>query len=171
MYIRLFGALIITASAMTVGFLKAREIQNTNTALFELCIFLEQMKNEIITMRTPIKKIVSQSETGNYKSIIPFVCTLNESLSDLGSRSLSQIWSECTNKTLAFLPLDILNELGSLGLTIGRSEAKLQAQAIDRCILLINTEYEARKRELDNNRKMYIGLTTGAGLILSIIML
>lgn len=171
MYIKLAAAVAISAAAFALGIIRAREEKRVLRSLFELCAMLEQMKNEIYTHRVPIKSIISSMRLNSFKAISDFIIELDITLDELGTRPFSDIWAQCAESKLSFLPFDAENAVSSLGSTIGRSDASMQAEAIDRCISILSSEYEARKSSIDNSRKMYVGLYGGAGLILSIILL
>lgn len=168
---KIIGLVLLTAAAAAVGIFKASELKKTVDMLSELIAFLELMRNEICTRRTPMKQLLSANTLPEYKCIQPFTSALVEQLKLLGNMSFFQIWTECVNKNILLISEESKNCLISLGSSLGRYDAQLQAAAIDRCISELGREYKGLCANLKSNQKMYIGLGTGMGLIVSIILI
>lgn len=166
---RIIGAIILTAAAASLGIVKARELKCCSDTLCELNVMLEIMKNEIYTRRSPLKKAILCVPAGRYTR--KFIDKLYEELKSLNERTFSQIWSECVNNCLMHLSDEQKSALKELGSTLGRYDAELQAQALDRCMASLSNDYSRLYVELSSKRKMYIGAGTCMGLILSIILL
>lgn len=168
---RIIGLVLLTAAAAAIGVFKASELKKSVATLSELIAFLELMRNEICTRRTPMKQLLSASTLPEYKCIQPFTSELDKQLKQLGNMSFFQIWTECVNEYILLISQESKYCLVSLGSSLGRYDAQLQAAAIDRCISELEREYKVLCANLKSNQKMYIGLGTGMGLIVSIILI
>ena len=166
---RIIGAIILTAAAASLGIVKARELKCCSDTLCELNVMLEIMKNEIYTRRSPLKKAILCVPAGKHTR--SFRDRLYEELDSLNERTFSLIWTECVNIYLPQLCDEQKSALNELGCTLGRYDAELQAQALDRCMTSLSNDYSQIYAQLSSKRKMYIGAGTCMGLILSIILL
>ena len=59
----------------------------------------------------------------------------------------------------------------SLGSSLGRYDAEIQCAAIERCMALLSQEQQAFSSGLSANKRMYIGISSGTGLIIAIMLL
>ncbi len=165
-----FGAIILVISALYIGVSKAREERLRVKTLRELCSALEILKNEICTNRTSLGKVISMQSLHSSDELTSFFSDIEKSFYDLGNRRFSDIWNECIENSLSILPDKAKNELIALGNSLGRYDADLQKQAIERCAYALQRECETLESVLINNEKMYIGLSGGAGLILALML-
>lgn len=164
------GAIILVISALFIGISKAREERLRVKTLRELCSALEIIKNEICTNRTSLGKVISMQSLHSSDALNSFFSELENGFSNLGDRRFSNIWNECIKNSLGILSEKAKNELIALGSNLGRYDADLQKQAIERCAYALQRECEALESVLVNNEKMYIGLSGGAGLILVLML-
>lgn len=168
---RLIGAALLSTSAFIIGLLKARELNNSVSRLRELTALLELMKNEICTRRTPLRSIISRAERMGFVYVDGFVARLSDRLCELGELSFGELWAECIEETLCFLPQNQRSELINVGHSIGRYDAQLQAEGLERCIYVFERELDMKTASLASGQKMYISLALSAGLIVSIILI
>lgn len=168
---KIIGLVLLTAAAAAIGAFKASELKKSVASLSELIAFLEFMRNEICTRRTPMKQLLSANTLPEYQCIQPFTSALDEQLKMLCNMSFSQIWTKCVNEYILLISEESRICLVNLGSSLGRYDAQLQAAAIDRCISELEREYKGLCADLKSNQKMYIGLGTGMGLIVSIILI
>lgn len=166
-----FGAIILVLSALYIGVSKAREERLKTKTLRELCAALEILKNEICTNKTPVAKVISMQSLKSQKTLKQFFTELEKGFSDLGERRFSDIWCDSLSNTLNVLPEKSKAELLALGNSIGRYDSDLQKSAIERCIYTLQSECESLESGLNNNERMYIGLSGGAGLILALMLI
>lgn len=168
---KIIGLVLLTAAAAAIGVFKASELKKSVALLSELIAFLELMRNEICSRRTPMKQLLSANTLPEYKYIQSFTSALDEQLKLLGNISFFQIWTECVNEYILLISQESRRNLINLGSSLGRYDAQLQATAIDRCISELEREYKSLCANMRSNQKMYIGLGTGMGLIVSIILI
>lgn len=165
------GFILITAAAAVIGIFKASELKKSVELLSEIISFLELVRNEIYTRRTPMTQLLSVKSMPEYKHIDQFVAALEAHMKALGAKCFAQIWAECINGYIKNISDESIHSLKNLGSSLGRYDAQLQASAIDRCINMLEYEYKDLYSNLRSNQKMYIGLGTGMGLIVSIILI
>lgn len=167
---KLLGGILLTSAASAIGIYMAIQSKRSVRLLGEMLSFLEIMRNEICTRRTPMKQVLCCSNMPKYICLSGFISGIQNELDKLGSKSFTQIWCECADENLLFLSENSRQVIKNLGSSLGRYDAELQAASIDRCICELTAEYEALSGCLKNNEKMYIGLGTGIGLIFSIVL-
>lgn len=167
---RFIGAVLLTMAASAMGYFKSKELKSQASTLYETISLLELIRNEICTRRTPLIQIFEGSNLPEYRYISQFICDIRAGLSELGGKSFTYMWCECTDKRLYYLNERNRQAVKNLGSSLGKYDAELQAAAIDRCISELTGEYSILNAGLKNNEKMYIGLGTGIGLIFSIIL-
>ena len=168
---RLLAALLLSFSALSIGIMRARELKNTVQCLRELITLLELIKNEICTRRTPLGSILSQAGRMELGFVGAFVLCLTENLGAIGEKSFGELWTDCIGKTLGHLPQSVRSELAAVGGCIGRYDAELQAQSLDRCISVIKRELDIKTASLASGQRLSISLALSAGLIVSIILI
>ncbi len=166
----LLGMLLLTASAAYIGISKANELKCRAETLRELIAMLEMLRCEICTRHTPVKKALSLIPQDSRRALA-FAESLSDSLDKLGEKSFGMLWNDSINAALCILTPTQKALLSQLGGSIGRYSAELQSAAIERCMQGLGREYEKLSAALISSRKMYIGIGTGTGLILSIVLL
>ena len=165
------GALIVVIAAFSVGIAKAKEEKRKVDILRELCSFLEVVKNEICTNKTPLKKLFKSESLKGLTHIGGFVSSVSAGFSELGEKRFCDIWSEALDDSLDILTEKSKSALLSLGTSLGRYDSEMQKCAIERCLHTLQNECEELEGSLPNNERMYIGLGGGAGLILALMLI
>lgn len=168
---RILGAILLTASASLIGILKAKSLKESAASLAELISFLQMMKCEIATSVMPVKLIIKRGLESECRYISCFLNELEQGLDSLHDTSFDKMWKNSVTSALTFLSDRQCFLLCSLGESIGRFEPELQGEAIDGCITVFEKDLAEINSQLKSNQKMYIGLGSGAGLILSIILI
>jgi len=169
--VSIIGAILIIAACFSIGLNKSRQLKMRTDTLSELISFLEILNNEIVSNRTPIKRILSSNILPEYSCISSFIDELNRNMEKLGSQSFSHIWSRSLECIKKYLSHSVYMSLKILGNSIGRYDGQLQSMAINRCIYELSAEYEVVKQSLKSNQKVYMGLSTGIGIIISLVLI
>ena len=165
------GAVIIVVACSVIGIEKACSLGNTEKCYAALISMLEIAKGEICTRRAPMDEVFTVLEEGTAKPVRPFVSGAAEQLEALGEHSFAEIWCGCADKYLQQLSPASLAAVKSLGGSLGRYDADLQCAAIDRCMAVLSQEQQLFGSGLSANKRMYIGIGSGAGLIIAIMLL
>ncbi len=165
------GAVMLTAALTAIGISKAAECRKRLSVLQSVLLMLDIIKSELCTNRATIIRIIEcikQSARGDVKR---FADKLKGSMDRLGEVEFSTLWHEAVTETLAVLPEECLSELISLGASLGRYNADMQGEAIDRCKLTFNRSLEELRPQSAKMQKMYIGLYGGVGLIAAVMLI
>ena len=165
------GAAIIVAACSVIGINKARSLGNTEKCYAALISVLEIAKGEICTRRAPMDEVFRVLAEGAAKPVRPFVSGAAAQLTALGDRSFAEIWCGCADKYLTQLSQASIASVKSLGSSLGRYDAEIQCAAIERCMALLSQEQQAFSSGLSANKRMYIGISSGTGLIIAIMLL
>lgn len=165
------GAVIIVAACSLIGINKARALGNTERCYSALISMLEIAKGEICTRKAPMDEVLRVLEHGTAKPVLPFISGVAERLNALGERSFSEIWSDCTDTYLPQLSQASTAALKSLGSSLGRYDADMQCAAIARCMAILSQEQQEFKTGLSAGKRMYIGISSGTGLIIAIMLM
>ena len=168
---RLLGAIMIVSAMSMIGILKYAEYKKCCNVLREITAMLELMKSEICTYHAPINLVFDRVYSGFDGEISDFAKELMASLDSLGDREFSELWADAALKTLDCIPPDCMKELKLLGTSIGRYNAEIQCEALDRCAAFFVKKHNEWQLQLKAKEKTYIGLYSGAGLIAAIAMI
>ena len=165
------GAVIIVAACTVIGIKKAYSLGNTEKCYAALISMLEIAKGEICTRRAPMDEVFTVLEEGAAKQVKPFVSAAAAQLAALGEHSFAGIWCGCADKYLQQLSPASLAAVKSLGGSLGRYDAEMQCAAIERCMAVLSQEQQIFSSNLSENKRMYIGIGSGTGLIIAIMLL
>ncbi len=165
------GAVIIVAACSMIGIKKAYSLGNTEKCYAALISMLEIAKGEICTRRAPMDEVFTVLEEGAAKQVRPFVSAAAAQLTALGEHSFAEIWCGCADKYLQQLSPASLAAVKSLGGSLGRYDAEMQCAAIERCMAVLSQEQQIFSSNLSVNKRMYIGIGSGTGLIIAIMLL
>lgn len=165
------GAVIIVAACSALGINKAFSLDNTEKCYASLISMLEIVKGEICTRRAPMDEVFRVLKEDAAKSVKLFVSGVAGQLDVLGEHSFAEIWSGCADKYLPQLSPASLASVKSLGSSLGRYDAEMQCAAIERCMAVLTQEQQAFRTGLDASKRMYIGIGSGTGLIIAIMLL
>lgn len=168
---KLFGALLIMSAFFAVGITKAAELKNELFTLRGVIRLTELMKNEIVTRRTRLPALSEMLASASDKYTARFANGFCTELDLLGQRSFADIWRESVQNGLSALSNDCKNELVSLGGSIGRYDAELQQAAFERCIEKLTDSEKQLSYTYLSNRKVYLGVFGGTGLIAVILLI
>ena len=168
---RLLGAVMIVSAMSMIGILKYAEYKRCCTVLREITAMLELMKSEICTYHAPMNRVLDRIYSGFEDAIKDFAKALIASLDSLGDREFTTLWSDAVSDALYLIPTDCIEELKLLGTSIGRYNAGIQGEALDRCEAFFIKKHDEWQLQLKAMGKTYIGLYSGAGLIAAIAMI
>ena len=164
---RLLGAALLSLSCFTLGLAKAGEQRRSVSELRELTAFLELLKAEICSRRTPFGEALA--------NISPccageFCRKLQSELLRLGEKSFAELWSECV-KSCYSIPEDCTQALCTLGISLGRYGADEQSEAIDSCRTILQQALNRLRPALRDRQKLCVALYGTAGLVAAIVLI
>lgn len=168
---RYLGAVFVIAALSAMGIAKAAELKTNLQVLQNALLMLELIKSEICTMRVPMIKAVEKAASSCKGSVKSFAECLSDSMDRLGDIDFGTLWRGAAEKTLTSIPQECFDAIVNLGNTLGRYDCQMQAQAIDSCAEILTAVSAKRRDELKNSQKMYVGLYSGAGVIIAVILI
>jgi len=169
---KLIGALLLVAAGAGMGLAKARELRFRVQSLVAILSSLEIMRGEICTRLTPLPEIFALLAAEAPEPASEFFCALKEGMSELGERSLGEIWSRALKDTpsLALKPEEE-RALHLFGMSLGRFDVSEQKQAIDRCMESMGRFLQKAREEVHTQGRLYTGLGLAFGMMLAVVLL
>lgn len=168
---RIIGAVVLTVALTAMGTCRAIEYRKRINVMQELVLMLELMKSELGTSSASMNRIIKRIQKCCSGDIKKFADALLRSMDRLGETEFSVLWQEAEKETLSVLNPDCFSEISSLGESLGKYNADMQIDAIERCRRAVVGSINEIKPQSGKIQKMYIGLYGGAGLIVSVMLI
>lgn len=168
---RLFGAIMVFSGCFSLGLMKLRREKARIRALEALCGALRQMRVELgarLASVPALADMLSKRAEGDARRFFAALC---EKLALLGQSELSELWAECARCELSALGADELNDFVALGRILGRGELTTQLEAISQCDCAFNRALIAARAEHADKRRLTLGVSASAGLMLVIMLI
>ncbi len=164
------GALLVIAVFTAFGIIKSMSLSGRAKCLREVIDALRYISSELQSAATPIPEIfaelyrLSGPETGQ------MFLRLKENMASLSDMSFGELWQMALQDRSLNLSAYQRDELGRLGLYLGRYPAGEQCAAIDACIMHLESEHEAALGRAREGRKLYTGLGLTTGLMFAAVL-
>jgi len=169
--IKVLGSAIFLISLSAVGVKKATELRKSLRSITSAICVLSVYKSELSTSRAAMSKIAHVLSSSQDSGVRRFGNCLKINAHSIGEKDFSEIWVDAVKTAFNTMPDDCLRDLCALGAYIGRYEIDAQLEAVDRCISGITVRAEELKPKCALEGKMYIGLYSGIGLIVSVMLI
>lgn len=169
--VRMLGAILAFLSCGAMGIMRINSARRHLASFEALYDAMGEMKLGISTRLEAIPaltKRLSESAVGDAKE---FFTLLSLRLDTLGERGLYELWRESAEETLTALTPGELHDFLSLGLVLGKSEADEQAEAIGHCQASIGRALNAARDKYPQQRRLALGLSSAAGMLLVIVLI
>ena len=167
---RAAGVLLLFISAAAAGVFRAREYRKQVKLLTALCAVLTAFKSEIVTRRTPVfAALETACVGGELEFFAERLKTIRDSTDTV--QSFAAIWAQAAGDCLTALPDDCFEAVLVLGGILGRYDADMQAEAIDRCLGKLTQSSEEHGAKLKDRERLCIALSSGIGLIAAIVLI
>lgn len=169
--IRLFGAIMAFSGCFSLGLMKLRREKARIHALEALCGALSQMRVELgarLASVPTLADMLSKRAEGDARGFFAALC---EKLTFLGKSELCELWAECARREMSALDADELNDFIALGQVLGRGELSSQLDAIANCEDALNRALCAARAEHADKRRLALGVSASAGLMLVIMLI
>lgn len=169
--IRFFGAIMAFSGCFSLGLMKLWREKARIHALEALCGSLSQMRVELgarLASVPTLADMLSKRAEGDARRFFTALC---EKLTFLGKSELCELWAECARRELYYLGADELNDFIALGRVLGRGELSSQLDAIANCEGVLNCALIVARAEHADKRRLTLGVSASAGLMLIIMLI
>ncbi len=164
------GALLLMGAFLLSGVLSVRSRCARIRCLHELGEAFVWMAGELAGKKLPIPELIRSCSLMANGYARSFYLQLEQSLSQLGSRSFFELWKEAVAQ-LPWLTEGERRELDIPGRELGRAELSRQLAALETAVRFLRTSYEHEESRFQNDRKLCLGLPAAAGVLLLILLL
>lgn len=169
---KLIGALFLVAACTLFGLGQARKLFFRQSCLESVLDSLRFMEAELKNGAVPIPDIFDILRKLPNSRLRSFFNELNGKMESFGQESLAEIWSDSAlNNQSISLSDRQRQELGRLGIFLGRYSEKEQSEAIEACIMHLEDELKRSTVKAREGAKLYTGLGLTAGLMLAAVLI
>lgn len=131
---------------------------------------LELIKAELSTNLSPLPVVVNKVSESICGKAADFSKLLLLNLSVLGEKCFETIWNESFRACETSFSAEEEQAIMKLGLILGKYEINFQTQAIEDCILVLRKREESCSASYPQTKRLSLGLSVSAGLLLAIIL-
>lgn len=168
---RLIGFAMVIISSFTFGLnftlSKKERIANLSSFVY----MLEIIKAEITTNLCSVPAAIERAELKVNGIALRFIKLLKINLSVLGEKSFSTIWKESFYACSATVSENESISISALGDVLGRYGVDTQEQALDECIFLLRESEKKAACEFPQFKRLSLGVSVTAGMILGIFLI
>lgn len=165
------GAFFLVMGAILLTLVRIKELGADVRETENIVSLLELMTAELSANALSIPELTAALLPRCRGSARVFVSTLNKSLNSLGEKELSDLWKNSAEESFGFFYLGDRAEFESIGTMLGRCELEMQISSLKRVSGYFRTKLERKRRELPQRIRLNLGLCTGGGLLVLIILI
>lgn len=168
---RYFGALMIFLASSGAGLIFLRAKKKRLAGIKNIYFALELLHAELVTRASPLPELCRLLEARSQGAAADFFGGLSGAMSELGERDFASIWRENARESFACLNSAELDEICRLGDVLGRYELQEQASALELCLTYLRSCQATAESNYPSEKKLGLGLTMAAGLLLIVVLL
>ena len=170
--VRAIGAALVIASTSLWGVSRAFRLSARERRLRELSASLALLKGEICFRLCPMDQALSAVTARCVGPVRAFYCAVLRGMDGLGAETFASVWTEAAEKSpqLLLSPGE-LAALAELGASLGRYDAALQGEALDRACAFLDRCAVKAARERQDQSRLSVVLGMAAGFFAVIVLL
>lgn len=168
---RLLGAVMALIACGAMGFIYNRSLRERLDTLAAMYEVLAMMKLELSNRICALPELIETLSERSKGEVSDFLLAVYKRLSSLGEYSFDELWCECAAKSLTALNENERRAICSLGSILGRGELDAQIAEIDRCTSTLHTALENARTEQPQQKKLTLGMSFAAGMLLVIMLI
>lgn len=169
--LKLLGSILLAGGAAYLGFSATARLERRVRSLRTFLGALELLERELSFRLTPMPALLDRLAKQTGPPVGAFFARCRDGLSDLGERTLSDLWSEALNG----IPMDLGAEdrliLGELGGILGRYDGAGQGEALALAQARLGQCLTAAAEERARLGRVYGALGLSVGTLLVIMLL
>lgn len=170
---RVAGSLLILLGTTGIGYLAGLDFQRQWEELACLRRIFLMLKGEIHYMREPLEEAFAHIAERTKEPYSQFLRQVSERLRQRSDTSFGNIWNQAVSDCLASsrLKKENVEQLRTLGDSLGYLDQKSQEGAVDLYLELLETEMKELRREIRMKRKLCNSLGVMGGLFITVLLL
>ena len=168
---KLLGFSIVLLAALVFSLQRIEDQKRLTAALRSYGDMLEQMIGLLEIQAPPIPELLNMLTHCSEGAAAVFVESLSLSMENLGSESFYTLWQKSLSASDGGLDKEALQTLDSLGSILGRYDLKTQLDAITSCLRILRQRQEKLQQSLPQSRRLVLGVTLSAAMLLGIILI
>ena len=137
----------------------------------QLLISLQIMEGELQTRETPFPELLKLLTEQCDGPAAAFYRAVSDKLPRLGEEAFSRLWRQSALDRLGCLRFDELDCLIRLGGSLGRYTLEQQLSALRSCQNVLAARLETGQRQYPEERRLSLGLSASAALLLVILLI
>lgn len=167
---KLLGAVLIIAalSLGAINYLKQR--RERMKLLEQLSAALNTAAGELSLRALPLPRLFELLASRTQGAAETFFSALCDDMDRLGDEDFFTLWERDTREMLPGLMPDELEELSRLGAVLGRYELERQLEGLRACAAAFDEALHRARQDYPDRRRLALGLSACAGLLLIIIL-
>jgi stage III sporulation protein AB len=172
MWVNIFGALLIMAGSVGIGFYFSAKENFRLQDLLELKKALLILSSEIEFMRSTLSEACANIAKRTTNGIGKIFEKFSNLLKENEGETAYQLWLAAIeeNKSQIFLSAEDLTILEDFGKTLGYLDKQMQKNAIDYAVSYIDEKSAALQKQSAKNKKMYRSLGIIGGLLITVVL-
>ena len=165
------GAALAVLAFLWAGIRTVKSKKERITALWELELALELLRGELESRAPALPELCGFLRRRTAGTAQKLFSALDELLPVLGEEAFSTLWRSAVKKSCTMLEPVERAELAELGDVLGRYELQTQTERLRCCIMALRAHREEAQQNYPGQRRLCLGLSAAAGLLLAILFL
>ena len=167
---KLLGLTLIVISSGLGGINYVSARKDRLAELDSFISMLELIKAELVSNQSPLPVILHKISENICGKASDFAKLMLLNLSVLGEKGFDRIWTESLRACEPSFSNEEQQAIMKLGAILGKYEIKFQSQAIDESLWLLKKHEESCSAAYPQVKRLSLGLSVSAGLMLAIIL-
>ena len=167
---KLLGMCMILGSCIICGYIYAEKKNERIKTLESFCEMMELMQGELESRLSSLPDMVRELMNRVDGPAAVFLESLNEALHFLGEKGLGDIWVDSCAEAFGFLDEGEKKVFYSLSNVLGKYDVSRQIASLDDCIGQFGQALSREKLDYPQVRKLSLGVSLSAGVLLTIML-
>lgn len=168
---KIIGLGFVAAACLYFGLVILRGSRARVDGLRSMCRALEIMQAELSERLTPMPELIKILSERCTDCAGNFFTSLREVMPELGAKQFSVLWVKAVRSELTDLDKEEMREVEAIGSIIGKYDLSQQLKAVSTCLTLLRERYNAAIFEYPVTKKLCLGLSSAAGILLTIVLI
>lgn len=168
---KIAGFVLLQLSALFFSMRRIGAQKREMEALGSFCAMLQQLDGALGSEAPPMPELICTLTQRCSGAAMLFLRTLGASMDRLGESSFSELWRDAVKAASALSDRDAVQALNELGSVLGRYELDTQLGSVRTCRAALDRRMETLRQELPQTKRLTLGLSLAASVLLGIILI
>ncbi|MGI5976530.1 MAG: stage III sporulation protein AB [Candidatus Limivicinus sp.] len=168
---KVIGSIMAFAACSLFGIIKVRTAAVHLSALRSVINGFDIMRAQLSVTAEPICFLMEYMADRSDEYSAGFFQTVLDNFESVGEKSFSEVWEQAVKEALAILNKDERENIARLGGCLGSSELSFQLSAIESCTSLLRKKLAELEQDFPQQKKLSLGLSMAAGMMIVIILI